>query len=175
MKILMLFATLVFLLPSAITQQSSTNPVADAVRHTFERQAKNLTAAAEEMPADKYGFHPTPQQMTFGKLVEHIAKSNRIVCAGIAGAAEPKGNGATETDGKDKLVTDMKDSFDYCSSVLAKVDDSKLGEQVNFFGGHKVSRAAALMAVTNDLADHYAAAAMYLRLNGLLPPTAQKK
>ena len=26
-----------------------------------------------------------------------------------------------------------------------------------------------------DLADHYAMAAMYLRMNGMLPPTAQKK
>ena len=35
--------------------------------------------------------------------------------------------------------------------------------------------AFALIALTNDWADHYSAAAMYLRLNGLLPPTAQPK
>jgi hypothetical protein len=31
-----------------------------------------------------------------------------------------------------------------------------------------------MFALTNDFADHYSAAAMYLRLNGLLPPTAQE-
>jgi hypothetical protein len=37
-----------------------------------------------------------------------------------------------------------------------------------------LTRASAMIALTNDFADHYSAAAMYLRLNGLLPPTAQQ-
>jgi hypothetical protein len=32
-----------------------------------------------------------------------------------------------------------------------------------------------MMFLTADLADHYSTAGMYLRLNGLLPPTAQPK
>jgi hypothetical protein len=55
------------------------------------------------------------------------------------------------------------------------VDDSKLGDTVELFGGREGPRAFALIALTNDWADHYSAAAMYLRLNGLLPPTAQEK
>jgi len=46
---------------------------------------------------------------------------------------------------------------------------------VELFGGLEGPRAFALIALTNDWADHYSAAAMYLRLNGLLPPTAQEK
>jgi hypothetical protein len=33
----------------------------------------------------------------------------------------------------------------------------------------------AMFIITNALADHYSVAAMYLRLNGMLPPSAQKK
>jgi hypothetical protein len=55
------------------------------------------------------------------------------------------------------------------------VDDSKLGDTVELGGGREGPRAFALIALTNDWADHYSAAAMYLRLNGLLPPTAQEK
>jgi putative salt-induced outer membrane protein YdiY len=54
------------------------------------------------------------------------------------------------------------------------VDDSKLGDQVKIFGGREASKATAAIALTNDWADHYAMAAMYLRLNGMLPPTAKK-
>jgi hypothetical protein len=43
------------------------------------------------------------------------------------------------------------------------------------FGGRQVSRISAALEVTNDLVDHYASLAFYLRLNGLLPPTAQRK
>jgi hypothetical protein len=31
------------------------------------------------------------------------------------------------------------------------------------------------MEVNNDLIDHYATLAVYLRINGLLPPSAQKR
>ena len=46
-----------------------------------ERQSKNLIGAADEMPADKYGYRPTPEQMTFAHLIMHIAEANNIVCA----------------------------------------------------------------------------------------------
>ncbi len=164
-----------FVFAQAGGEKTSTNPVADAARSWLEREAKNLIASAEEMPADKYGYHPTEPQMTFGHLMEHIAGSNRLICSSIAGEPKPKDSGVTEKDGKEKLVADVKASFDYCTTALAKVDDSKLGEEVPWFGGHKVTRASAMMALAADLADHYGMAAMYLRMNGMLPPTAQPK
>jgi hypothetical protein len=63
----------------------------------------------------------------------------------------------------------------YCQAALNKVDDSKLGDSIELYGGKQATVAFALIALTDDWADHYSAAAMYLRLNGLLPPTAQKK
>ena len=78
------------------------------------------------------------------------------------------------TDSEVKLTAALKASFDYCATALGRVDDSKLTDQVPFFGGRQVTRVAAMIALSNDWADHYAAQAMYLRLNGLLPPTAQK-
>ena len=37
-----------------------------------------------------------------------------------------------------------------------------------------MSRAGALVTIVVDWADHYSTAASYLRLNGLLPPSAKK-
>ena len=59
-------------------------------------------------------------------------------------------------------------------AALAKADDSKLSDTVDLYGGHQGPRAFVFFALTNDWADHYSTAAMYLRLNGLLPPTAKK-
>jgi hypothetical protein len=100
----------------------------------LQLEAKNLTAAAEEMPADNYSFRPTSQQMTFAHLMAHIGVSNRFMCSGIAGQPVPKDTGVTDKDGKDKLVAEVKASFDYCTSALAKVDDSKLREEIPSFG-----------------------------------------
>jgi hypothetical protein len=155
--------------------QDNKNPVTSVVKEILPRQQKNLVAAAEEMPVDKFGFKPTPEQMTFGNLVLHIIQSNSYLCAKIGEVPEAKASGLKGTDGKDRLVAALRASFDFCSAALGKVDDSKLGDTVELFGGREGPRAFALIALTNDWADHYSAAAMYLRLNGLLPPTAQGK
>jgi uncharacterized damage-inducible protein DinB len=152
------------------------NPVTSVVKEILPRQQKNLVAAVEEMPADKFSYKPTEQQMTFGHLVLHIIGSNNHLCSTIGDLPEVKAPvPLKETDGKDKLIEALKASFDFCATALNKVDDSKLSDEVELFGGRKGPRAFALIALTNDWADHYSSAAMYLRLNGLLPPTAQPK
>ena len=69
----------------------------------------------------------------------------------------------------------LKETFQFCESSLAKLDDSKLGEKVPFFGHSEVSRGEAMFAAAEDWSDHYSQLAIYLRLNGLLPPTAKNK
>src|SRR5579859_1293270 len=149
------------------------NPVTSTVRQIVDRQSKNIVAAAEEMPAEKYDFHPTEAQMTFAHLIAHITDSNNFLCSRISDQAEAK-SGVKDTDTKARLVEALKASFEYCSAALDKTDDSKLGDTVTLLRGRKAPRAAAVIALTNDFADHYGTAAMYLRLNGMLPPTAQK-
>ena len=173
-----LFLALALLCATAVVAQqskstSSSNPVSDTVRGMLGGRAKNLTAAAEAMPADKYSYNPTEQQMTFGTLVEHIANSNNFLCAKLANLAEPSDK-ISDKDPKDKLVAAVKNSFAYCETALKGLQDSQLGEQVTLFGGHPAPKAAALFALAGGWADHYGAAAIYLRLNGILPPTAQK-
>src|SRR5229473_1807236 len=111
--------------------QQNKDPVTSVVKEILPHQEKNLVAAVEEMPADRFGFKPTPQQMRFANLVLHMTEPNNYLCA-------------------------------------------KAGDTIEVWGGRKAPRAFALIALTNDWADHYSAAAMYLRLNGLLPPTAKK-
>jgi len=148
------------------------NPVSGFVKAGVARYQKNMVAAAEAMPAEKYSFKPSPEMNSFGHLVMHIAQSNNTFCAKISGQAAPDAKIA-ETDPKDKLVAMMKDSFAFCSTALANVDDSKLGEQLMLFGNRPISRGGALVALGGSWTDHYATEAIYLRLNGILPPTAQ--
>lgn len=151
------------------------NPVTSVVKEILPRQQRNLVAAVEEMPAAKFSYKPTEPQMTFAHLVLHMIEANNHLCTKIGDGAEPKTDALKESDGKEKLVAALKASFDFCSTALGKVDDSKLGDEMELFGGRRGPRAFALIALTNDWADHYSSAAMYLRLNGLLPPTAQPK
>jgi hypothetical protein len=166
----------ILLLSATAVLAQDKNPVTTVTKEILPRQEKNLVAAVEEMPANKFGYTPTEQQLTFGQLVLHIIGSNNHLCSTIGDIPELNAPvPLKESDGKDKLVTALKASFEFCTTALSKVDDSKLGDEVELFGGRKGPRAFALIALTNDWADHYSSAAMYLRLNGLVPPTAQPK
>jgi uncharacterized damage-inducible protein DinB len=159
---------------SALAQQAASpaNPVSQSLRDLESRSAKNMVAAAEAMPADKYDYHPTPAQMSYAHLILHISQSNTQLCSKISGQPAPQAEQLADTAGKDKLVTAIKASFDYCGQVLANVDDSGLGNMITLFGNRQATKAAAMFGLANDWADHYSTQAAYLRMNGILPPTA---
>jgi hypothetical protein len=164
--------------PPAFTP--SANPVSDAVRSVIARESKSLVGSAELMPAEKYAYQPTPAQMTFGQLIAHVVQTNVALCSAISGTPSPMTpeelKKLSGTDPKEALVAAIKRSFEYCTEGLAKLQDAGLGEEASMFGRRTgMSRAAALITIANDWADHYSTAASYLRLNGILPPTAQPK
>ena len=165
----------VLILSTAAFAQQPKNPVTDVLRDSLAGRQKNTVAAIEEMPAEKFTFRPTPEQMSFGHLATHIAEGNYFFCAKVGDVPQPKVEELSETAAKDKLVAAVKASFDFCGTALAKAEDSKLGDPIQDFTGKQRPRAWAALALAGSWADHYGAAAMYLRLTGLLPPTAQKK
>jgi hypothetical protein len=151
------------------------DPVTTSLRMLLPRSRGNILGAITAMPADKFNYKPTADQMTFGHLVVHIIGSNNSTCAKAADIAAPKVEEAKETDAKEKLLAAATASFDFCADALGKMDDSKLGDSVELFGGRQFPRAMAALGLASGWADHYAAAAMYLRLNNILPPSAQPK
>jgi hypothetical protein len=162
--------------PAAAPQVSAPvkDPVTTVLRTILPSRQKNILAAIAAMPADKFSYKPTPDQISFAHLVVHITESNNGMCAKVADVPPPKVEELKETDSKDKLLAAATASFDFCSSAIAKIDDSKLGDNVDF-GRVQGPRAMAAFFLSGGWADHYGAAAMYLRLNGILPPSAQPK
>jgi len=161
------------LLAQAQSTASSTSPVADALRQSLARNSKNMIAAVEAMPHEKFSFKPTAPQNSYGHLVVHIAESNFRFCSAVSGLAAPEQPKLTETDAKETLVAAVRSSFDFCSSALAKLDDSHLAESIELFPGRTFTRAAAILILASSWSDHYSEQAMYLRLNNILPPSAQ--
>ena len=161
------------LLPKVSSAQQG-SPVADAFRDYAKQSAKNLIAAAEEFPAEKYSYKPTPAQMSVADIVVHLAQGNDYLCGTIGGMKAPTRNKVAATDTKETLMARLRETFAFCDQALASVSDSNLGESLPFFGGRSMSRAAIMTLTTGDWADHYSQYANYLRLNGMLPPTAKK-
>jgi uncharacterized damage-inducible protein DinB len=125
------------------------------------------------MPAEKYSFKPTPEMRTFGQTMLHVAQFNNLMCARISGMTAPDIKDMKDTDSKEKLVAAVKASFDFCSTALNGLDDSTLGMPAGKLGPNNMSRGGAMVILGEDWFDHYSAMAAYLRVNGILPPSAQ--
>ena len=130
-----LWLSLLLLSTAAFAQQSK-NPVTDVLRESLAGRQKNTVAAIEQMPADKFGFKPTPDQMSFGHLAAHIVEANYFFCSKVGDVPAPKVEEVKEADSKEKLVAAAKASFDFCGTALAKAEDTKLGDTIEDFA-HK--------------------------------------
>ena len=160
----------------AAAPAASTSPVTDALRQMQQRYSRILVAAAEAMPAEKYTYRPTPAQMSFAQIQVHLAnEGNDLLCSKVAGVPAPQRTAADSTLNKEQLIARLKDTFQFCEQAFAKLDDSKLSEPIQLFGPNPFTRAAAILITVGDWADHYSQEANYLRLNGVLPPTAQRR
>lgn len=155
-----------------LAARAQDNPISNSFRRDIEGKMRNLAAGAEEMPADKYGYKPTPAEMSFGQMVLHVAQSSSFMCSAISGAKRPSFAGLTENSPKEKLTGALQSAVTFCDQALAGVKDSDLSANVPFFGGREMPRAAALVELVDDMADHYSQESIYLRANGHLPPTA---
>jgi hypothetical protein len=173
----MIGSALLFCLVAPVAAQAQTpGPLAAALQVSLTRYTKNMPGAGDLMPADKFSFKPTPGQMSFGEILAHEAESNESLCSAIGGnPASPSESAAGATAPKDQLVARLRKSFEYCGTIIGQLNEGTLGDSVSFFGGRKATKARAVIALAQDWADHYAQAAMYLRANGILPPSAQPK
>src|ERR1700761_1110921 len=122
------------LLCCASVSAQETNRVSTFVRNMLWQYSKQMNVAATQMPADKYDFKAPPDDVTFGYLDLHTADGNYLYCSGISGVAAPELPQLSETDAKDILVQRMNASFDFCTKVLASLDDSGMKETLDFSG-----------------------------------------
>lgn len=178
-----------FVLPIALSAQQPSPPATpDPITASFKafhtRYGAWLTAAFDSVPASKYSYKPTPAQLTIGYIAQHLEDANYQLCALMNGERRPMTARDSLADTikaqwpKDTLTARLKASFTYCDGALARVSDAKLADPMPAGppgSGRTVPRARYLLVYVTDLVDHYSQMANYMRLNGMLPPSAQPR
>ena len=132
-----------------------------------------LVKLAGAMPEDKFGFKPTPAQRSFGEHVLHIAQVNGMLIAAIGGKMPaPALNMKAAT--KAEMIKAMSDSFDYGTAVINEFNNTSIQEtiQAPFMGPS--TRARVMFFLNGHTQDTYGQMAVYLRLNGVVPPASQR-
>lgn len=130
----------------------------------FNGVRRNLEAAADAMPANKYGFKLTDGQMSFAEWLNHSTERNYIDCSTLKGEAAPdaakKAAGLKE---KAEVSQALKDSLAYCASALEGIDDAKV------LASPQMTYSLLRVAVHNN--EIYGNIVGYLRVSGIVPPS----
>jgi len=177
------------LLPAVVAaQDQSKRQPAPTVASVLDNQVKNLehdfVPAAEAMPADKYNFAPPSalgefkDSRTFAQQVSHVATANYEFASTILGEKPPVNtegpneNGPASLKTKEDLVKYLKDSFAYVHKAIATITPENAVEPVTVSWGKSTRLALASMTAWHGF-DHYGQMAIYLRLNGIIPPASR--
>ncbi len=165
--------------PSATPQ---VNPIVAAFKGRILSAHRNIAQAFDSIPAAKFDYKPTPAQLTFGYIAQHVASDSYLFCNNFgASKATVAEKDMTTPDSvkakwpRDELVAKLKASFAFCAQAFDQLTDATLSDEVTMtFGGNsrKTTRISMVLGHALDLADHYSQIANYMRLNNMIPPSA---
>jgi hypothetical protein len=134
----------------------------------FNGVRRNLEAAADAMPAEKYDFKPTPGQMSFAEWLNHSTERNYSDCAALKGEPAPDAaKGVATLKAKSDVTKALKDSFAYCAAAIDGIDDQKVlaSPQLTYSLLHTVVH-------NNEI---YGNLAVYMRVSGIVPPSTASR
>ena len=168
--------------PPAAPQAPPADPITTSFRTRTMGLQRNLAQAFDSIPESKFGYKPTPAQLSIGYIAQHLATDNYIFCNAFGSMKGTREAADTSTADsvkakwpKAQLVSKLKESFKFCEDAFAQLNDGNLADQVEVsFGAQKAMRPRAAMVLGHalDMADHYSQIANYMRLNNMLPPSA---
>ena len=126
-----------------------------------------LIAAFDSIPDSRYAYRPTPPQQSVGDIAQHLEAANYSLCERIGAAKYVRTAKDSLADTlkarwpKDTLVARLTASLRFCRAAIAGLKELS-----------SPAMASTLLAFETDLAEHYSQVAVYMRLLGLVPPSA---
>jgi hypothetical protein len=148
------------------------NAYSDFLRQNYTNIKRDIMRGAEKMPEANYSFKPAPESRTFGAVVTHIAAIQGALCVYAANGKENRFD-ETKTS-KAQAMAMLKEAFEYCDPVYAALTDANGHDLGKMFGRDQAKFNILNFAVfhSNEM---YGTMAVYLRANGVIPPSSEPR
>jgi uncharacterized damage-inducible protein DinB len=162
-------------------EPSVANPITVSFAWIAAHYGGLLMTAFDSIPSDKYAYRPTPAQQSFGYIAQHLEAANYGLCERfgvmkhVTTASDALEDTVKAAWPKDTLVARLRASFTFCDAALAQLSDTTLAHRVPYGApgaGASALPSRSLLLFVTDLAEHYSQVASYMRLIGLVPPSA---
>jgi uncharacterized damage-inducible protein DinB len=169
-----LFAVVAAAVPSLLSAQTPAPSLAKEQAAGFQRATTEILAIAEVMPADKYGYKPTPEVSSFGDQLVHVAGiAQRFIDSAKGTKTEAAHHGAMA---KPEVIALLTKTLQSAQDLMTPLTDAQLLEPVKFpFGDRTVTRATFWQGALYQIRNHHGQLVVYLRMNGIVPPTSVRR
>jgi uncharacterized damage-inducible protein DinB len=166
-------AVIAAVMPSLLWSQTAPTITSELVAG-FQRASADILDVAEAMPAEKYGYKPTPEVSSFGDQLVHVAGIiQRFVDTSKGTKTEPAHHAAMA---KPEIIALVKKTFQSGQDTIAQLSDAQLLEPVKFpFGDRTVTRFTYWQGPLYQIRNHHGQLVVYLRMNGIVPPTTARR
>ncbi|HKA36815.1 MAG TPA: DinB family protein [Thermoanaerobaculia bacterium] len=136
---------------------------------------QKLLDLANAMPADKYGWRPSPGVRSVGEVYVHLSGGNFTLPSWM-GVKLPEGISRdmekTITE-KSKVVDLLKKSIENVKTMAAGMNDADLDKKVKAFGGREMTERQLMIRILNHMHEHLGQSIAYARSNGVTPPWSE--
>ncbi len=149
------------------------DPLSEELKTDFENVRDYIMRSAEKMPEAKYAFKPSPEVRTFGQILAHVADDQYNLCAPVKSEKRHAAYTAIEDSlsRKADLVAALKDAFAYCEPAYAAMPD-RAGAERSAIGPRRTKFSMLNWNVWHTW-EHYGNLVVYLRINGVVPPSSE--
>jgi len=164
----------------AVPEQAAAAPAPNSqvlmqLRSDWQAQRDAMMKIADAMPEGKFTYKSTRPQRTYGEQIMHVASSNVELLKILGGNAPAPGFTAESAKTKAEILKALGDSYDYGIALLNELSETTVLEPVkdspSWLG--PASHARIVWTLLAHSMDIYGQMAVYLRLNGIVPPASR--
>ena len=142
----------------------------DQFPDVWKRSMSNSRELAEAMPANLYDYKPTPEAMSFGDQILHIASNISYLAATINGEKmsffEKEDRQSLD---KDSIIEILDAANNHVLDLIKNTDQSQLDEEI-VFANENMTKENIFYLLRGHQTHHRGQALVYLRLNGIATP-----
>jgi uncharacterized damage-inducible protein DinB len=136
----------------------------------WQRATEYTLEVAEAMPANKYGFTPKNESMSFQGQMVHLIQNLSFLSGQITGTRPDFFDGANpDLLSKENVTALVRKSLGYVGELIKTTDEKTLRERISF-AGENMPKENIFYLMRDHMTHHRAQAILYLRLNGIEPP-----
>lgn len=154
---------------SAIAQSTDSLFIQAAIQKLNHAKEYTLKVAAL-MPAEKYLFKPSQDEMNFGDQLLHLSQNlGWLSSAYLKQEQNPVNKSDMKVHHKDSIVMIINKAYAYAISAMESFQPSHLKDPVTFFAG-PMNKLQVINLINDHQTHHRAQILVYLRMNGIKPP-----